>query len=257
MRCLNDSTYPLEYSVCTLVTDFDEYREMVASFNRAGFTDADTEFLYVDNSNGNTEDGYSGLNKFLNRASGKYIIICHQDILLKFDDVGVLKQRLAEMDRLDPDWAVLGNAGYGDFNTKLYRITDPWGADQKIGTLPARARSLDENFLLVKNDANLALSHDLKGFHLYATDLCALADMLGWNAYVIDFHLYHKSGGNCNESFFASKNAFMDKYARIVRPMAIRTTCTMMLITSAPFLNRIINKKLFYSIRKRLDSLFQ
>jgi hypothetical protein len=246
-----------EFSICTLVTNLSEYQEMIESFKNAGFTETISEFLYIDNSKGNIFDGYSGLNKFLNTAEGKYIIVCHQDILLNFDNIDVLRQRIAQIDTIDPDWAILGNAGYGDFNTKLYRITDPWGENQKMGELPAKAKSLDENFLLIKNEANLALSHNLKGFHLYATDLCTIATILGWNAYVIDFHLYHKSAGSCSESFFASKKAFIKKYSHHTKPFAIRTTCTMMIITGYDVLNRLINKKFFYSIKKRWDSFTQ
>lgn len=253
MKKITPTAPAYEFSICTLVTNISEYQEMADSFKKAGFTEENSEFLYIDNSNGNAYDGYTGLNTFLNTAAGKYIIICHQDILLNFDTLDVLKQRIAEIDGIDPDWAILGNAGYGDFNTKLYRITDPWGENQKKGDLPAKAKSLDENFLLIKNEANLALSHNLKGFHLYATDLCSIASILGWNAYVIDFHLYHKSAGSCNESFFASKKAFIDKYSAIAKPFAIRTTCTMMIITGCGFLNRLLNKKFFYSIKKRLD----
>lgn len=255
MTCINIADFTINFSICTLVTNVSEYQEMADSFKNAGFDDKNSEFLYIDNSNGNTYDGYSGLNKFLNTATGKYIILCHQDILLNFDNLEVLNQRIAEMDKIDPNWAILGNAGYGDFNTKLYRITDPWGENQKMGDLPAKAKSLDENFLVIKNEANLSLSHNLQGFHLYATDLCIIASILGWNTYVIDFHLYHKSSGSCNESFFTSKKAFIDKYSRIVKPFAIRTTCTMTIITGCDFLNQLFNRKLFYSIKKRLDFL--
>ncbi len=59
--------------------------------------------------------------------------------------------------------------------------------------LPIRVGSLDENFIVVKRQANLALSHDMSGFHLYGTDLCIIADILGRTSYVVDFHLCHKA----------------------------------------------------------------
>ncbi|KIM10088.1 MAG: hypothetical protein KU37_11955 [Sulfuricurvum sp. PC08-66] len=243
--------YPYLFSVCTLVTHHDEYAQMVESFERAGFSQAQTQFLSIDNSKGNIHDGYSGLNRFLGSAQGQYIIVCHQDIELRFDDRATLLARIEELERLDPHWAVAGNAGYGEFNTKLYCISDPWGENQRHGALPARTKTLDENFVLVKNEANLALSHDLRGFHLYATDLCNVAHFLGWHAYVIDFHLYHKSGGSCNEDFRTSKRAFMDKYSRTLHSMSLRTPCAIMFITSSRVWNRIINNNLFYSLRKR------
>ena len=66
------------FSVCTLVTNKQEYAEMIDSFHKAGFTDDHSEFLYADNSEGNQYDGFKGVRAFLTKASGKYIIICHQ-----------------------------------------------------------------------------------------------------------------------------------------------------------------------------------
>lgn len=255
MKNISEFHYNKTFSICTLVTNFTEYNEMIESFKNAGFNDEIAEFFYIDNSNGNSDDGYTGLNRFLNLATGKYIIICHQDILLKFDTIEILNQRIREMDSIDPNWAILGNAGFNGFTEKYYRISDPWGDNTRIGELPAKVKSLDENFLLIKNEANLALSHDLKGFHMYGTDLCTIASFLGWNAYVIDFHLYHKSGGNCNESFALAKQSFIDKYAKLIKMLYIRTTCTPLIITSNRFLNRFLNRKIFYSIRKRIENI--
>ncbi|MDD5052461.1 MAG: hypothetical protein PHO27_06990 [Sulfuricurvum sp.] len=253
----NINTYSIEktYSVCTLVTNFNEYQEMIASFKEAGFTEKNSDFFYIDNSDINNDDGFSGLNKFLNRSTASYIIICHQDILLKYDNIDILNQRIAEMDVIDSNWAVLGNAGFAGFTEKYYRISDPWGDNTKIGQLPAKVKSLDENFLLIKNDANLALSHNLKGFHMYGADLCTIASFLGWNAYVIDFHLYHKSGGNCNQSFALSRKHFIKKYTDILASLYIRTSCTTLIITNSPICNWIINRKIFYSAKKRLENI--
>ena len=55
--------------------------------------------------------------------------------------------------------------------------------------------ALDKNFLVVRRDANLAVSADLKGFHLHGTDICIVARLLGYTAYVVDFQLRHVSSG--------------------------------------------------------------
>ena len=55
---------------------------MVESFRTAGFTAGDTEFLYVDNSDQNALDAFAAYNLFLRVAKGRYIILCHQDIIL-------------------------------------------------------------------------------------------------------------------------------------------------------------------------------
>lgn len=245
------------FSVCSLVTDFSEYQEMLDSFEAAGFNEENSEFFYADNSKGNQYDGFEGLKRFLNSASGTYIILCHQDILLKYDTMDDLLNRIDEVDRLDPDWALLGNAGYMDFNNVALRITDPHGENRDYGPYPARVKSLDENFIVVKKEANLAISHDLHGFHLYGTDMCIIADILGYNSYVINFHLYHKSGGTCSTNFYEIKQTVIDKYQRALKPKYIRTPATNLFLSSNRLLNLLLNKKIMYSVKKRYDFLYE
>ncbi|WP_306546604.1 hypothetical protein [Desulfobulbus sp.] len=247
--------YKKRFSICTLVTNFSEYEEMVHSFETAGFSEKTADFFYIDNSEFNHDDGYTGTNKFLNQSNYKYIIICHQDILLKFDSIDVLDKCINEIEELDPNWAILGNAGFQGFTERFYRITDPWGDNRNTGKFPAKVKSLDENFLLVKNESNLSLSHDLSGFHMYGTDLCTIAKILGWNSYVINFHLFHKSAGNGGSDFNASRSMFIKKYQKCLKSLWIRTPCTSLIVTKSRWLNNILNRKFFYSIKKRGEQL--
>ena len=86
------------------------------------------------------------------------------------------------------------------------------------GPYPVRVMSLDENFIVVRREANLALSHDLTGYHWYGAELCLLADILGWHAYVVEFYLLHKSSGNADAGFRSMRRAVGRKYARAFRP---------------------------------------
>jgi hypothetical protein len=216
----------VRFSVCTLVTNHEEYAAMVASFRAHGFDASDCEYLYLDNSQGNEFDAFVGGNIFLREAVGEIIILCHQDVLLVNDDREVLEQRMAELSEIDPQWALCGNAGSASSGANSIRISDPHGANQAWGTFPSRAVALDENFIVVRGDANLALSHDLSGFHLYGADLCIVADILGRSAWVVDFHLLHKSAGRADGSFYAAKRAINKKYRRAFRSRRISTTVT-------------------------------
>jgi hypothetical protein len=243
------------FTVCSLVTDINEYQEMIASFQAAGFVDELCDFLYADNTAGNHQDGFTGINAFLTKAMGEYIILCHQDILLSYDRIEHLLECINEMSKIDSNWAILGNAGYQGLTKKAIRISDPYGANVSKGVLPMRVQSLDENFLVVRKSANLSISHDLSGFHFYGTDLCILADILGYSAYVIDFHLYHKSGGTCNESFFDAKKRLITKYQRVLENKVIRTTCSPLFLSSSKCLNFLCNKKIMISFQKRIEKL--
>ena len=235
------------YSFCTLVTRIAEYEEMLAAFTAKGFTDADCEFLYVDNSNSNRYDAFSAYNRFLLEAKGRFVILCHQDILPIEDDRAVLDRRLKELDDLDPNWALCGNAGGRQARELVARISHPNGDEINLnGPFPRDVMSLDENFIVVRRDANLALSRDLTGFHWYGSDLCLIADVLGWKAYVIDFHLLHKSTGNIKGDFDAKGKALRRKYAHAFRSRWQHVpTSQPVYISSSPirtFLARAYNK---------------
>jgi hypothetical protein len=242
----------IRYSICTIVTRPAEYSEMVESFRSHGFREPECEFLYLDNTQGNAFDAYSGNNLFLNVALGEFIVLCHQDILLIGDGRAELDEALANLARLDPNWAACGNSGGGRPGRLTVRITDPHGTDLQIGTFPAKVRSLDENFIVVKRSANLAFSNDLKGFHLYGTDICIIADILGGSCYVIDFHLRHKSAGVVDDSFLKIRERLLQKYGIAFRSRWIQTTCTILFVSGASLLGRLLSSSIAIGIVRAL-----
>lgn len=247
------------FSICTLMTDPQQYQGMLASFEQAGFDNRDCEFLMIDNSVQNQCDAYQGLNRLLTAAQGRYIICCHQDILLEFDRRPVLEQALIRLEQQDPAWAIVGNAGgTHHLGQRLtVRISDPHGENRHHGQLPARVHSLDENFLLLKNSANLGLSHDLQGFHHYGTDLCLQANHRGLHCYVIDFHLRHLSKGVLNPAFFDSKKRFIACYQQRLRSRWLRLPCTPIFLSGQIWLNRLANRPWVYRYVKRWQKLFK
>jgi len=238
-RAITFTPYEYEFSICTLVTDKEEYAGMHTSFTNAGFDPKFCEFLYLDNSLANQYDGFKGLNLFLKQAKGKYIIICHQDVLINKDDINVLKQCLIELDLKDQTWAICGNAGAMGPNHVVYHISYPDGSTMSKGNFPVKVTSLDENFLLIKNAASLSFSTNLSGFHLYATDLCLNADLNGYNAYVIRFNLTHKSKGKVTADFYKAKNDLIKKYNHFFRSRWIQTNITTFYL-SGSFWGRLI-----------------
>jgi hypothetical protein len=215
------------FSVCTLVTDPAQHAAMRASFAAGGFDAGMAEFLHLDNSAGNRWDAYAGLARLLDQARGPYAILCHQDVRLLGDGAAELGARLAELTARDPLWAVAGNAGATQAGALALRISDPHGEDQRQGALPARVGSLDENFLVVRQEAGLRPSAALSGFHLYGTDLCLQAASAGRSAWVVDFHLRHLSAGRVDRGFLAEQERFERHWGATLRqPIRIRTTCT-------------------------------
>lgn len=226
------------YTIATLVTKPAQYAGMVASFQAKGFGD-DCEFLYLDNAGGNALSAYQGLNRLLDEAQGARVILCHQDILLVDDGRAELDARLTELERGAPQWGLAGNAGGAGPGRLAVRISDPHGRDVRAGRFPERVSSLDENFIVVRRDARLSFSADLEGFHFYGTDLCLQAEIAGWSAHVVDFHLEHLSGGLKTPDFYVCRDALQRKYAHAFRSRWLQTTCALVPLSASPVLNAI------------------
>nr|WP_199158647.1 hypothetical protein [Pedobacter sp. ASV2] len=225
-KSISLTSYEYEYSICTLVTRKTEYDEMLNSFLKKGFDEKSCEYLFIDNSSTCKFEAYKGLNQFLQQAKGKYIILCHQDIIIHDHDRKHLSERILEIEQSDPNWAILANAGGINLKWIATNITQRSGRIIKEPILPLKTKTVDENFMVVKNSANLALSNNLSGFHMYGPDLCLIADVLGFNSYVIHFNIIHKSNGNADESFYKSKKAFIKKYNLAFRSRFMTTTIT-------------------------------
>ncbi|MDB5005967.1 MAG: hypothetical protein JWP45_360 [Mucilaginibacter sp.] len=245
------------FTIATLVTEMSEYQEMVHSFLTAGFTKDICEYIYIDNSNGNSFDAYQGINLFLQTAKAEYIIITHQDVLINFDTIDILNRRIDEIAKKDENWAILSNAG-GIENNLYHRVAIHLvygdGHLQKEGKFPQKVCSIDEHFILVKRAANLSLSHNLKGFHLYGTDICLIAELLGYSAYVIDFKITHKSYGNPDVSYHNILKQLIAKYVQFMRSRTIITTITDFRLSPSLINTRFFNakfvKKAYRSIKK-------
>lgn len=257
-----------KYSICTLLTEKEQYRDALSSFREAGFIEPESEYLYIDNTTTNKYDAYSGVNKFLQVAKGDYIILCHQDLILHTDNKDRLDEIIEEITRLDNDWALLGNAGGTVPGQQAYHLTEYTGEDKhylRRGKLPARADSLDENFIVIRKSANLGVSNDLVGFHLYGTDLCMIARILGYSAYVVDFHLWHLGGASvkapvtrgahATSTFDECKYNMINKYQRLFSPRFIQTTCTIFYVSGSKLKNIIFNTKHIFSFQKRINNL--
>lgn len=246
-------SYQLKYSICTLVTDLVEYEEMKNSFLQNGFNDC--EFLIADNSKGNQFNAYQAIRKFYTTAQGQYLIICHQDIIIK-SKVSQLEQCLTVLNNKHPLWAIAGNAGGKHIKGVVKNLINHDNSISTYTPLPVRVYSVDENFIVVDKQKFSSISNDMTGFHFYGTDMCLLADIQGYESYVIDFMLHHKSSGNFNADFFEQKNKFQTKYTRALRGRFIESTCARLFLSGNKLKNYFYNStfvffcvKTFYKLK--------
>lgn len=217
----------VRFSVCTLVRNEENYARLLASFEAHGFTRDNTQFIAIDNRETNNLDGYSALRAVLPELDGEYVLFTHDDVELISDGADDLLAVLDDLTRRDPDWMIAGNAGLsrpepGRWVKNLRHLEDPHGKFLPVA-VPTRSQSLDENFLVLRRSRIVLPSVDLRGFHLFATDLCLQAEFLGGTSYVIPFLLRHHSAGSGSEAFERSKAAFRRKYSRYLGSRIVET----------------------------------
>lgn len=252
----NAFEFSKQFSICCIVNDADEYALMQSTFIENGFSD-DCEFLIADNTKENLFDAYEAINNFLNRSLGKYIIVVHQDVRA-VDHKSKLLDCLAELDRIDNNWAVCGNAGGITYHENILYLIE---GDRKSLTtkhLPKKVKTLDENILIIKKAAQLSVSNDISGFHLYGTDLCLLAQIKGYSCYVIPFLVRHLSKGNLKD-LESYEKYFINKYGHKLNLGFIQTTCTRFYLSNSLIKNKFFNYsfififvKLYFSLRRRI-----
>lgn len=241
-----EQEYKYLFSICTLVNDLQEYELMKASFEKCGFTD-DCEYLLYDNSKSNTVDAYQAIGGFLRQAQGKYIIAVHQDVRC-VDTKQQLLTCIEVLNRKDKKWAICGNAGCNNYHEQV-RYLDNVGKVMKDKDLPRKVKSLDENLLIINRAANISISGDLTGYHFYGTDLCIIADFLGYTSYVIPFMVQHLSLGG-SKNFRESIKMFKKGYGRKLRNRYIETTCTRFYLSNGRTKTKIYNIPPFFTLIK-------
>ena len=239
------------FHICTIVNNWGQYQEMRASFRQMGFDELHCRFSHFDNRSSNSHEGYGTLNYVMESTPEPYIIYCHQDILLDqghgYDE---LLNIIRELDTHDSAWAVLGNAGVTEDHRLLRRLHDPFGNDCRGDAEPVKVCSLDENFLVIKTASNARCSDELKGFHLYATDLCLNATQAGRSCYVTSFYLTHLSKGQIDQSFQIARESLQKQWGQQFRFRYIKTLCTTI------FLSRNRTIQFFFSSYRVTHWLF-
>ena len=241
-----------QFQIVTLANDRAQYGEMRRSFMDAGFTEDRARFTLYDNGGGNRHDPYEILRRLPGDGSEPYVVFCHQDVRL---DLGHGYERLAAqvemLNARDPRWAVAGNAGGDQAGRVRMHLNEPTGQwREKI--LPLKARSLDENFLLLRRDQPPFGSPGLHGFHLYGTDVCLNAIVRGRSAYVIDFLLTHLSGGNYQTPAFDEASERLARHwGKYFLAGLVRTTCTELCLSCSGPVRTVLRG------RRRLRNLFR
>lgn len=225
----------------TLVTNTDQYEAMRASLAKSGFDETNALFTIFDNRERNEFEPFSAVSRAVKEARAPFVVFCHQDLM--FDQgPAELRAAIAEVEAIDPKWAILGNAGQMTSFMIVSNFDSPHGPSVR-GDLPARVLTFDENFLVIKRDSGLDCSPEISGFHLYATDLCWRAYERGFTAYVLNFKVLHVGGTLGYPGLHEMAWRFHRVWRRKIRGAVLFTPCMLFIFSRVPFLFAATNRE--------------
>jgi len=252
-----------KYSIFTISNNINIYNKMKESFINAGFDDRNSNYFLLDNTIKNLYEPYNSINRAIRDSPLENIIIfCHHDILLDQNDGEIkLRKIINEMNQIEPNWLVLGNAGVNYSYKTIAKINDKYDTGKYSGILPNKVFSLDENILIINNNfKNDVCSTNLNGFHFYGTDICLNALKNNKNCFVIDFYLSHNGDGKMGSDFYEIKRNFIENWRHNFNFKILQTTThSILILTKYDFLNYWVENgfldKIFIFARKYLRLL--
>jgi hypothetical protein len=136
-------------------------------------------------------------NRGLDETEGQadILIFAHQDVYVPDGWLSNFRSLEAELDRTDPDWAVLGLFGVTPENRRVGHV---WctGHRRTLGSAfaaPIPTVAVDELLIILRRSSGLSFDPKLPGFHLYGTDIVQMAIAKGKGAYIVHLPVVHNS----------------------------------------------------------------
>lgn len=135
-------------------------------------------------------------NRGLTATNANLVVFAHQDVFLPKGWETVLAARIAEVEAIDPDWALIGSFGVGLSGAEFGPV---WSSSigciiGRVPTEPMEVQSFDEHLFVMRRSAGIQFDEGLPGFHLYGTDIVQTARKAGLRSYAVSLPLIHNDG---------------------------------------------------------------
>lgn len=134
-------------------------------------------------------------NQGLNETSAPIVVFAHQDVFLPDDWAERLAGAIAEIEAIDPDWAIIGAFGVDSGGRAIGHAWSTGLARRLGGRFEGviEATSIDEFVIVLNRASGLRFDPALPGFHLYGTDIVLSAQASKRKCYVADIPAIHNS----------------------------------------------------------------
>ena len=132
-------------------------------------------------------------NRALAATSAEIVVFLHHDVFLPQGWEHLLAARLAELQQVDPNWAVFGPFGVALDSAHIGPV---WSSSlgQIVGRVPltpVEVQSFDELMIVLNRNSGLHFDDNLPGWHLYGTDIVAEAHKRGLKAWAGGLPVIH------------------------------------------------------------------
>lgn len=134
-----------------------------------------------------------GLNRLLNRNSGRVCVLAHHDVYLPNGWKRVLLDRIAEIERHDANWGLMAAYGIG-LEGRHWGPVWSSALSGVIGGVPDRPQpiqSADELLIVLRPGTGLRFDEAMPHFHFYGTDVVQTARVMGLGAYASPMPVVH------------------------------------------------------------------
>jgi hypothetical protein len=127
-------------------------------------------------------------------------IFLHPDVFLPDGFLGNLFQKILILEKVDPNWGVIGSAGVpawwtpwvGTLDDRIASSIRDFNGQYNTGRDSLRLQSLDESLLVLRRSAAVKFDANLPGFDFYGTDICLTASRNGRQSYLLNVRIDHK-----------------------------------------------------------------
>jgi hypothetical protein len=164
-------------------------------------------------------------NNAIDRSENEIIVFAHQDMVFPASWLVDVERALNDLDRIDPNWGVLGCFGEtADAQGRGYVYMPGLGIVGAPSENPEAVQTLDEIVLIIKKSSGLRFDPTLPHFHFYGTDICLRANYLGRKSYAISAFCLHNTQFNLvlPREFYACYRHIKRKWRA---QLPIHTTC--------------------------------
>lgn len=171
------------------------------ALHSACFRNGRHQWIVVENTDNRAYDSISRLyHDAGRRALHDLRFFVHQDVVFPPDFEDRVFRAIADLDRIDPRWGVLGAVGRrvgaagpgGELPGLAGHWSDPHGRKPGRTETPAEVQVLDELWMGFRASRGIGFDPELPGFHCYGADLCLAARAAGMKSWAVDAPVVHK-----------------------------------------------------------------